>query len=148
MNRPENGGPVASITTAVRSYTSPQVVAMSGATARQLVYWIDQGVITPSVFYALGSGTRHRWSAGDIRVAKVLAELVALGCDVRTLRLVPEILERHCGEGWLLAGPGRIRLCTIEELVDALTTDEPTWHVVRLTTILHGLPTDDDAAAA
>lgn len=129
------------------SFSSPDVVRLTGATARQLVYWVDQGVIAPSVTAAGGSGGRHRWSATDVRTIRVLAKLADLGCDHRTLRLVPEILEHHCGEGWLLAGPGRVRLCTVDELVHALTVDEPTWHVVRLSTVLHNLPTDDDAAA-
>lgn len=136
-----------SITADVTSFSSPEVVELTGATARQLVYWIDQGVLEPSIEHRRGSGGRHRWSAGDVRVVKVLAELVRLGADVGTLRLVPEVLEHHCGEGWLLVGPGRVRLCTIEELVDALTHDEPGWHVVRLTTVLHELPNDDVPAA-
>lgn len=127
------------------SFSSQELQRLTGVTYRQLGYWVEQGVLVPSVSVARGSGSQHRWSASDVRLVKVLGELVALGADVRTLRLVPEVLEHHCGEGWLLVGPGRVRLCTLEELVDALTTDEPTCHVVRLSTVLHGLPTDDTA---
>ena len=132
-----------------REYSSPEVVELTGATARQLVYWVDHGVVAPSLGASRGSGTRHRWSAGDVRTVKVLAELANLGCDHRTLRLVPELLEHHCGEGWLLAGPGRARVCTSDELLEALATDNaPSWHVLRLPTLLRRLPSDDDAPAA
>lgn len=129
------------------AFSSADAGRITGISQRQLVYWTDQGVLTPSISAARGSGTQNRWAARDLRLMKVVAELLRLGADVRTIRLVPEVLAHHAGEGWLLVGPGRVRLCTIEELVDALTTDEPCWHVVRLSTILHDLPTDDVPAA-
>lgn len=130
-----------------RSYSSAEAERLTGITHRQLVYWVDQGVLTPSITTARGSGTQHRWAARDLRLMRVVRELLDLGADVRTMRHVPEVLAHHCGEGWLLVGPDRVRLCTIEELVDAMTHDEPSWHVVRLTTILHSLPDVDEPAA-
>lgn len=131
-----------------RAYSSDEAIAIAGITYRQLGYWTQRGVIGPSVSTPAGPGTKARWSANDIRSLRVLGELLRLGVDLDTARLVPELLDHDQAYGWLLVGPGRVRhIATDLELVDALTRDEPAWHVIRLATILHGLPTDATAAA-
>lgn len=59
--------------------TSPEAVELTGATYRQIDYWVRTGKVGRHL-RGLGSGARRRYHATDIEVLSALAQLSALGC--------------------------------------------------------------------
>jgi DNA-binding transcriptional MerR regulator len=47
-------------------FSTAEVAAMTGLTVRQLDHWARRGIFLPSVQQAQGSGTRSRYSFGDV----------------------------------------------------------------------------------
>lgn len=54
------------------TYSTGQVVAFTGATARQVDYWCRRGIITPSVKDTAGIGYPRRFSWADVEVVWAL----------------------------------------------------------------------------
>lgn len=54
----------------------PGVPQIDGVTYRQLDYWIRQGYLRVA---AEGSGSCRTWPAAEVRVARIMARLVAAG---------------------------------------------------------------------
>ena len=56
--------------------TTAEVCQMTGATYRQLDYWTRNGLISPSVQSALGSGAVRLWAVSDVdKIATVVARI-------------------------------------------------------------------------
>lgn len=55
------------------------VLEHTGASHRQLHYWIRRGLLGAR-HQGLGSGARHRFDASDVEVIHALVALAALGC--------------------------------------------------------------------
>lgn len=47
-------------------FTTEQAANMAGVTVRQLNYWVQRRIVTPTV-QAEGSGYRHKWTGEDIQ---------------------------------------------------------------------------------
>ncbi len=58
-------------------YRGPAVCSIVGITYRQLDYWARTGMIVPARRGA-GYGPHRRWTADDLRVTRVVAQLAAL----------------------------------------------------------------------
>ena len=58
--------------------------ACPGLSYRQLDQWCRAGVIAPAVG-ALGSGSRRRFHAEQVRIVRLLSELSALGASYRAM---------------------------------------------------------------
>lgn len=62
-----------------------EACAAAGITYRQLDYWVNVGIIDPSV-PAYGSGTARRFSPDDVEALCIAGDLVRLGVNARALR--------------------------------------------------------------
>jgi hypothetical protein len=65
--------------------TTPELVRQSRATYRQVDCWVRDDVLVP-VVAAMGSGTPRRFSDSEIPVARLVADLAALGAGRDVLR--------------------------------------------------------------
>lgn len=59
--------------TTTRTYTSMQVLAMTGCTYRQLDWWCRQGHI-PGQPEVIGSGNRRSFTSAQVKRVKLLAK--------------------------------------------------------------------------
>jgi hypothetical protein len=81
---------------------SADVVSATGATYRQIDYWVRQGYINPTPrINGAGSGTPRVWPAEELKVAREMAVLVAVG-------LLPDAAHRAARSGGVLAPGVRI----------------------------------------
>src|SRR3974377_1865027 len=64
-------------------FRGPQVCAVVGITYRQLDYWARTGLLRPSIADATGSGSKRRYSYGDVLELKVIKRLLAAGLKTR-----------------------------------------------------------------
>lgn len=97
-----------------QGFRGPQVCALAGITYRQLDYWARSELLRPSIADAAGSGSARRYSALDVRILRVLAQLGSYGASmvaIRRCRLV-ECLRALTPAEWadgclVLTGDGR-----------------------------------------
>lgn len=61
------------------AFRVPEVCRLAGVTYRQLDYWDRQGIASPTVRPAGGSGTQRVYSALDIRRLRLVARLARCG---------------------------------------------------------------------
>jgi len=58
-----------------RTYTTAEVAHITGFSVRQIGYWVEQGIILPSVRQAHGSGTHRRYSFDDLLQLRFVRQL-------------------------------------------------------------------------
>ena len=68
------------------SYTTADVVKITGATPRQLTYWARNAIVMPSVQSSNGPGTRRFYSFDDLIQLHFLYRLKDLGWSVQKIR--------------------------------------------------------------
>lgn len=56
-------------------FSAPRAAAIAGITYRQIDYWDRIGLVVPSIRSQRGSGTRRRYSADDVRLLALLAQV-------------------------------------------------------------------------
>ena len=69
----------------MKTYSTTGVAARSGATFRQLDYWVRTGLIEPSV-PARGSGRPRTWSEDDLAEVELIVALLDVGMTLDTIR--------------------------------------------------------------
>ena len=72
------------------SYTSSELCELAGITYRQVEYWTRTGILAAANPEVSGSGTRRYYAPIELRVARVVALLAALGVAGDALRRVAE----------------------------------------------------------
>ena len=83
-----------------KQYSSRDVAALTGLTARQLQWWDAKHLLRPSVpthKTAAGGFTERRYSPVDLFELVALADLRRRGFSVQKLRTILEILRRRFG---------------------------------------------------
>lgn len=75
-------------------FTSRQVVALTGITARQLQWWDERGVVTPD-----REGHRRLYSRRQLTELAVICELRRKGFSLQGVRKVLRFLDRELGRG-------------------------------------------------
>lgn len=85
--------PVALQMFAERTYSTPELAALSGLTPRQLNWMDQQGALKPSV-PARGSGTRRRYSEADAAKARLAGALRRMGASSETIATALDQLPR------------------------------------------------------
>ncbi len=71
-------------------FTSREVAALTGVTARQLQWWDEQRVIVPA-----RSGHKRLYSMDELTEVAVIAELLQKGFSLQRMRKVIRFLERE-----------------------------------------------------
>src|SRR3977135_1528994 len=100
-----------------KTYSSREVAAMTGLTARQLQSWDAGGLLSPAIpshRTVAGGYTERRYTPIELFELLVLADLRRRGFTVHQLRLIIEILSEQFGERLFDAtgGGGSVQLLT------------------------------------
>jgi DNA-binding transcriptional MerR regulator len=75
-------------------FTSREVIALTGITARQLQWWDERGVVKPE-----REGHRRLYSIQHLTEVAVICELRRKGFSLQGVRKVMRFLEREFGQG-------------------------------------------------
>ncbi|HET9304884.1 MAG TPA: MerR family transcriptional regulator [Candidatus Sulfotelmatobacter sp.] len=75
-------------------FTSREVIALTGITARQLQWWDERGVVKPE-----REGHRRLYSIQHLTEVAVICELRRKGFSLQGVRKVMRFLEREFGKG-------------------------------------------------
>ncbi|HEU5450683.1 MAG TPA: MerR family transcriptional regulator [Terriglobales bacterium] len=74
------------------SFTSNQVIALTGITARQLQWWDERGIVVPAK-----QGHRRLYTFDDVAEIAVICELRRRGFSLQRVRKVMRFLQRELG---------------------------------------------------
>jgi DNA-binding transcriptional MerR regulator len=75
-------------------FTSREVIALTGITARQLQWWDERGVVRPA-----RQGHRRLYSMNHLTEVAVICELRRKGFSLQGVRKVMRFLDREFGKG-------------------------------------------------
>src|SRR5215468_12275175 len=75
------------------SFTSQDVVRLTGITARQLQWWDERGIVVPA-----HQGHRRLYSFEDLTEVAVICELRRKGFSLQRVRKVIRFLEKEFGK--------------------------------------------------
>src|SRR6266566_3406073 len=75
-------------------FTSREVIALTGITARQLQWWDERGVVKPE-----RKGHRRLYSMDQLTEVAVICELRRKGFSLQGVRKVMRFLNREFGKG-------------------------------------------------
>jgi DNA-binding transcriptional MerR regulator len=75
-------------------FSSQEVIALTGVTARQLQWWDERGVIKPE-----REGHRRLYSMQNVMAMAVICELRRKGFSLQGVRKVMRFLDREFGKG-------------------------------------------------
>ena len=75
-------------------FTSREVIALTGITARQLQWWDERGVVKPA-----REGHRRLYSFQHLTEVAVICELRRKGFSLQAVRKVMRFLDREFGKG-------------------------------------------------
>ena len=116
-------------------YTSREVAAETGLTARQLQWWDAHGIFAPTVGTrptAAGGFTERRYSLVEVLELQVLADLRRRGFTAQNIRLLLDTLRTRFGIRLYDAIEGRtLRLFTDNRDVIAKTASGQYFSLVR-----------------
>lgn len=99
----------------VEAFSSADVCALTGATYRQLDYWVRNNVIISSLAQATGSGTQRRYSASDVAQVRAVVRCAQAAVGVPTLREITGALRADPEARWVLIHPtDTLRKTTLE----------------------------------
>jgi DNA-binding transcriptional MerR regulator len=76
-----------------QSFTSNEVIALTGITARQLQWWDERGIVVPS-----RDGHRRIYSLDDLAEVAVICDLRRRGFSLQKIRRVVRFLQRELGK--------------------------------------------------
>ncbi len=76
------------------SFSSQEVIALAGITARQLQWWDERGVVKPGRI-----GHRRLYSRQQVMEMAVICELRGKGFSLQGVRRVMRFLQREFGKG-------------------------------------------------
>lgn len=92
-----------------RTFTTPEVCALTGITFRQADYWARTNLVRPSIAEAEGSGRHRVYSATDVAVLRVLRRALdgpARSNNLATLRAIEpavrSVVERGVADAVLV----------------------------------------------
>jgi DNA-binding transcriptional MerR regulator len=78
---------------AERQFTSNEVIALTGITARQLQWWDERGLVVPA-----RQGRNRLYSSDDLAEIAVLSELRRKGFSLQRVRKIMRFLQRELGK--------------------------------------------------
>ena len=122
-----------------RTYSSREVAALTGLTARQLQLWDTSRLLPPAIAphrTAAGGYTERRYSPIDLFELLVLADLRRLGFSVHQLHAIIRVLKEHFGARLFEAtgGGGSVRLLTDGQTIYARTSGGAFFNLLRTPT--------------
>jgi DNA-binding transcriptional MerR regulator len=118
------------------SYSSREVAALTGLSARQLQWWDERRLFQSAVAprpTAAGGFTERRYTPVDLLELMVLADLRRQGMTVSRIRLLLETLRSRFGIRLFdaIGGTGSIALLTDGHDIYARTSDGQLYNLLR-----------------
>jgi DNA-binding transcriptional MerR regulator len=118
------------------SYSSREVAALTGLSARQLQWWDDRRLFQSAVApkpTAAGGFTERRYTPVDLLELMVLADLRRLGMTVSRIRLLLDTLRARFGIRLFdaIGGAGSLTLLTDGHEIYARTTKGEFFNLLR-----------------
>ena len=125
-------------------FPGTQVCSIVGITYRHLDYWARTGLLRPSISDATGSGSKRRYSYGDVLELKVIKRLLDAGLKLQQARQAVECLRGDLGvdlaSAQLVLADSRSILATSNgELVDLLAGGQGVFNVLPLSGVVSEL---------
>lgn len=119
-----------------KNYSSREVAALTGLTARQLQWWDARRLFAPTIAprrTEAGGYTERRYSPVDLLELVALAELRRQGFSVAKLRRLLETLRHRFGVRLFeaIGGGGKLTLLTDGREIYARTTGGEVYSVLR-----------------
>lgn len=119
-----------------KTYSSREVAALTGLTARQLQVWDASGLMPPSVRphrTEAGGYTERRYTPIELFELLVLADLRRRGFSVQQLHTILRVLKDQFGERLFEAtgGGGRVQLLTDGREIYARTDSGAFFNLLR-----------------
>jgi DNA-binding transcriptional MerR regulator len=125
-------------------FRGSEVCAVVGITYRQLDYWARTGLLRPSITDASGSGSKRRYSYGDVLELKVIKRLLDAGLKLQQARQAVECLRGDLGgelasAQLVLVGSRSVLAHSDGELVDLLAGGQGVFNVLPLSGVVSEL---------
>jgi DNA-binding transcriptional MerR regulator len=119
-----------------KTYSSREVAAMTGLTARQLQVWDASGLMAPSVRphrTEAGGYTERRYTPIELFELLVLADLRRRGFSIQQLHAIVRILKEEFGERLFDAtgGGGTVQLLTDGQEIYARTENGAFFNLLK-----------------
>lgn len=119
-----------------KNYSSREVAAITGLSARQLQWWDARRLIKPSVAShrtEAGGFTERRYSPVDLFELLVLADLRRRGLSVHKMRLLVDTLKRRFGARLFdaIGGGGALTLLTDGQDIYLRTSSGEFFNVLK-----------------
>lgn len=117
-----------------RSYTSGEVVELTGLTYRQITHWAKMGLYVPSIAKSRGTGKVMKWSGRDVEVLRVAKWLCDAGITPGALRGLGEALVRNPDwrRRWLVLDRDKVTVAYDEKELMEMIGKGRVVHVGRL----------------
>jgi len=120
-----------------KTYSSREIAAMSGLTARQLQVWDASGLLPPTVRphrTAAGGYTERRYSPIELFELLVLADLRRRGFSVQQLHQIIRVLKQQFGQRLFDAtgGGGSVQLLTDGREIYARTSAGAFFNLLKM----------------
>jgi hypothetical protein len=80
--------PLPGLEDARRGWRGPAICRVAGITYRQLDYWDNTGLVSPSVRQATGSGTQRLYDLNDVVELRTIKRLIDTGVSLQRIRRV------------------------------------------------------------
>ena len=93
-----------------QGFSGKRTAEVVGITYRQLDYWARTDLVRPSLADAAGSGTRRRYSYGDLLELKIIKNLLDAGIRLESVRLAFTELRQRVRSRHHLCSPRHQRL--------------------------------------
>lgn len=117
-------------------YSGTQTAKVVGITYRQLDYWARTDLIRPSLSDASGSGSRRRYSYGDLLELKAIKKLLDSGIKLEQVRKVFEYLRKHVttdiASAHIVIDGGSVNVYDGDQLIDVLQNGQGVLNVLSL----------------
>jgi DNA-binding transcriptional MerR regulator len=122
------------------------VCRLTGVTYRQLDYWARTGLVTPSITPATGSGSKRKYSYGDVLEVKVIKSLLSSGIALQRARQAVECLRGSLGanlasSSLVLSDAGSVLAHDDGDLVDLLRGGQGVFNIIPLANVVAELST-------
>jgi len=127
-------------------FSGPMVCRLTGVTYRQLDYWARTGLVTPSITPATGSGSKRKYSYGDVLEVKVIKSLLTSGIALHRARQAVECLRGSLGanlssSSLVLSDAGSVLAHDDGDLVDLLRGGQGVFNIIPLASVVAELST-------
>lgn len=121
-------------------FTSRQTKEIVGISYRQLDHWDRTGLVKPSRAEARGSGSRRRYSYGDLLELKIVKKLLDSGMSLKGIRRIFNYLRENLKSDIVTAnlvidGSSVVLVGNDEELIDLLQNGQGVLNVLPLSAV-------------